>query len=281
MTTVFLVQNVEGDAGGGSVKYELSTTCGESWPNNNTVDLREGTFNVSVALGDANGVNATSVNNDGVACTGTATISGVPSHCTTFASRVTKSLRDEQDSNGRVIFGFAINCTTTQPTATRVITIDSATTPGTYTVSWSTLGRCDPGAGTDGASGSVSRTVVDDDTPPDGEGDRVKWGIAINDICDYEWSATFVNVAGAICEITDEGLQVINNEIDLTLFDSCPMASGQETGEESGIELTTVWLYIIQSVNGDAEGGRAEYTITETCGPLSERSWGRPDRRTP
>ena len=49
--------------------------------------------------------------------------------------------------------------------AGQVIRVYSATTAGTYTVSWNTQRGCDPGQGMDGASGAVSRTVVDDDTP--------------------------------------------------------------------------------------------------------------------
>ena len=61
------------------------------------------------------------------------------------------------------------DCSTTSA-APQAVTITTASTAGTYTVSWQTQGRCDPGGGTSGASGSTSRRVRDDDTPPDGRG---------------------------------------------------------------------------------------------------------------
>ena len=85
--------------------------------------------------------------------------------------------------------------------------------PGTYTVSWSTNGGCDPskpGDGrtlaTDGASGSVSRTVaVPANTLPTASvtaGSRVENGttaqmsVSTGSHCNYSWTATFVSSLG-------------------------------------------------------------------------------------
>ena len=59
--------------------------------------------------------------------------------------------------------------------AKQVVTIASpggnASPAGTYTVSWETQGGCEPGAGTSGATGSVTITVADDLHRDDNYGD--------------------------------------------------------------------------------------------------------------
>jgi len=75
---------------------------------------------------------------------------------------------------------------------------------GTYTVSWETQGGCDPGSGTSGASGSVELTVAET-TPGGGTGDQEETGVVTDDICNYSWSATFTNAAGADCVVGGTG----------------------------------------------------------------------------
>ena len=123
----------------------------------------------------------------------------------------------------------AATTSATPPVEAQIITIRTDKVAGSYTVSWQTRNRCDPSRlnpgttiATDGAIGSITRTVRDDDTPPDGEGDRVEFGVAINDICDYDWSASFVTAAGVTCRITARSLQIINNRMTLAIADGCP-----------------------------------------------------------
>ena len=142
------------------------------------------------------------------------------------------------------------------------LAIQTPTTAGTYTLSWKTLHDCTPRAYTSGALGRVSMSVVDDNVPPDGEGDTDETSITIDEICNYDFSADFVNVAGFACQITDESLEVNNNKITLAIAqNSCP--------------TVTVRLYLVQSVDGDSRDGTASYSLTTTCG----ESWsgGGPD----
>ena len=105
---------------------------------------------------------------------------------------------------------------------------DSSETPGaavdmsvagTYSVSWDTLGDCDPGPGTSGASGSLVLTVaatdvlvaaeVDpdpDDTDPakqavaSREGTEARAVIRTNTDCNYSWEIGLIEAAqGALC----------------------------------------------------------------------------------
>ena len=81
---------------------------------------------------------------------------------------------------------------------TDVITITSDTEVGTYVVTWSTGGGCDPGADTSGASGSVELTVVEGDTA--GEGTAETTGVVIDTICTYKWEAVLVQADGSRCQ---------------------------------------------------------------------------------
>ncbi|MDE0652121.1 MAG: hypothetical protein OXI26_00510 [bacterium] len=81
--------------------------------------------------------------------------------------------------------------------ATDVITITSDTEVGTYVVTWSTGGGCDPGDDTSGASGEVTLTVEEGDTP--GTGTPVSTGVVIDTICTYEWKAVRVQADGSRC----------------------------------------------------------------------------------
>ena len=84
--------------------------------------------------------------------------------------------------------------------AKQVLTITSDTEPGTYTVTWSTGGGCNPGAGTSGATGSRTLTVADSG---DGTGTAEETGVTIDDICSYEWSGFLDNEDGSRCKVAD------------------------------------------------------------------------------
>ncbi len=77
---------------------------------------------------------------------------------------------------------------------------DSGDPTGVYTVSWETLGGCDPGSGTSGASGSVSLTVTDATVAATAT--SVEDAIVIDTNCNYEYKASFVSDDGAVCTTT-------------------------------------------------------------------------------
>ena len=165
------------------------------------------------------------------------------------------------------------DCSSTPPTTTttaapQAVTITTASTAGTYTVSWVTQGRCDPGGGTSGASGSVALTVVDDGTNTnDGRGTPAADSVVINDICDYDWSATFVTAAGVTCRITARSVEVNNNRINLAIASgSCPTTV---TVERPG-QVTGVAYRVDNRTNGagrvvwDAETDATSYDFVLT-----------------
>ena len=124
-----------------------------------------------------------------------------------------------------------------QSAAPVLVEITSATVAGTYTVSWQTLGGCDPGEGTSGRSGEVVLTVEaegsPDDTPTPGKltGTEVNNVVVIHPFCIYRWTVSLV-------EATTEANCIVgpspfapdaNNEIRITLADpaaSCSQGSG-------------------------------------------------------
>ena len=114
--TIYLIQSVSGDAAGGNAEYTLTETCG-SLPDGRRgiAELLEGRFNATAVLGNANGVAVIAVDENGVACTATVSILGLPSHCSSLAS-YSRSLASGRDSNDRVFFEFQIDCTTLDPT---------------------------------------------------------------------------------------------------------------------------------------------------------------------
>ena len=99
-------------------------------------------------------------------------------------------------------------------TSQMVIAFRTDDEPGKYTVNWSTQGGCDPSKpdadttlATDGATGSISRTVAvpggtagtatvggtgDDDI----EGTEVEFSVAVAGHCSYEWSGSFASNLG-------------------------------------------------------------------------------------
>ena len=131
--------------------------------------------------------------------------------------------------NNRINLEVAPNSCPTTGTR-QVITIRTDTVAGTYTVSWQTRDRCNPSVGptsTDGASGSMSRTVV---------GGPVEMSLAINDICDYDLSAAFVNAAGAACRIAAGSLRIVNNRINLEVApNSCPTTGTIDEPTDDGL----------------------------------------------
>ena len=124
--TVYLVQNVIGDAGGASASYKLSTPCGApGLPGALTartasggisttdavvvVELRTGRFNVSAGLAadaTADGVTRHALDKGGDACEATVAISGVPDGCS--ADGASASL---DSSTGSVILEVTVDCT--------------------------------------------------------------------------------------------------------------------------------------------------------------------------
>ena len=80
----------------------------------------------------------------------------------------------------------------------RVVTLVSPRTAGTYTVSWRTLGGCDPGAGTSGMAGevvlAVEATGRPDDDPVPGEltGTPAVGVVVVSPICVYTWTVSMV-----------------------------------------------------------------------------------------
>ena len=97
---------------------------------------------------------------------------------------------------------------------TDVITITSDTEVGTYIVTWSTGGGCDPGDDTSGASGEVTLTVVEGDTAD--EGAAVQTGVVIDTICTYKWEAVLVQADGSRCRaaiaITDSATTLVTGD---------------------------------------------------------------------
>lgn len=84
--------------------------------------------------------------------------------------------------------------------AKQVLTITSDTDVGTYTVTWSTKGGCNPGVGASGATGSVTLTVKAP-TPDATTGTAVETGVVIDDICTYEWSGFLDKADGSRCKV--------------------------------------------------------------------------------
>ena len=99
-------------------------------------------------------------------------------------------------------------------TSQMVIAFRTDDEPGKYTVNWSTQGGCDPSKpdadttlATDGATGSISRTVavpggtagsatVGLTDTEDIEGTEVEFSVAVAGHCSYEWSGSFVSNLG-------------------------------------------------------------------------------------
>ncbi|MYC46609.1 MAG: hypothetical protein F4X49_13915 [Acidimicrobiia bacterium] len=123
--TVYLVQNVIGDAGGVGVRYDYSASCGAPGlpgalepegtggiifhPAMTLVELRTGRFNVSAAIGDntADGTKAYALDENAVSCEAAVTVSGVPAGCSVEHN----SPVDLVSAEDLVIIEFTIDCT--------------------------------------------------------------------------------------------------------------------------------------------------------------------------
>ena len=100
--------------------------------------------------------------------------------------------------------------------AKQVRTITSDTEPGTYTVTWSTAGGCNPGDGTSGATGARTLTVADSG---DGTGTAEETGVTIDDICTYEWSGFLDTEDGSRCRVAD--IAFTDGNATLEALDNC------------------------------------------------------------
>ena len=123
--TVYLVQNVIGDAGGAAVEYDYSSSCGAPGlpgalepegtggiifnPGMTLVELRTGRYNVSAAIGDntADGTKAYALDENAVACEAAVTVSGVPGGCSVEHN----SPIDLVSAGESAIIEFTIDCT--------------------------------------------------------------------------------------------------------------------------------------------------------------------------
>lgn len=126
--TVYLVQNVIGDAGDVGVEYKYSASCGGPGlpaalgaragtnvggiitnPAVTVVELRTGRFNVSAGIGDhtADGTKAGALNEEAEACEAAVTVSGVPAGCSVEHNSPVNLV----SAGDRVIIEFTIDCT--------------------------------------------------------------------------------------------------------------------------------------------------------------------------
>ena len=111
-TTVdlYLIQNVFGDSDGGSSRYTLTTTCGVAINTDYVVELREGRFNITMALGvdPEEGLRVAARTSGGEGCIATATVSNLPLNCTAARNPVTANLAGADEW---VLLEFEISCT--------------------------------------------------------------------------------------------------------------------------------------------------------------------------
>ena len=111
-TTVdlYLIQNVFGDSDGGSSRYTLTTTCGVAINTDYVVELREGRFNITMALGvdPEEGLRVAARTSGGEGCIATATVSNLPLSCTAARNPVTANLAGADEW---AFLEFEIDCT--------------------------------------------------------------------------------------------------------------------------------------------------------------------------
>ena len=130
--TVHLVQTVAGDSHRGRIGYRLeigecalgelpgqleAVPAGRTFERWSTVELREGTYNVSAAIGPtADGYSTPAVNGRGEPCGVKLLASEVPAHCVFgYSSGDSKNLLTDADADGRVIFEVLVVCSEPQP----------------------------------------------------------------------------------------------------------------------------------------------------------------------
>ena len=129
--TIYLVQDVVGDAGGALARYELDTTCGkpdesgipdlmpgsggiQSSKTLNHVELREGRFNITAVLADDplvedafDGIGERVLDHEGETCEATITVSELPDNCAVEETTQTVDLTRAPEP---AIFEFDITC---------------------------------------------------------------------------------------------------------------------------------------------------------------------------
>ncbi|MXV90880.1 MAG: hypothetical protein F4004_09410 [Acidimicrobiia bacterium] len=132
--TIFLLQTVVGDAGDAGARYDMSRTCGRPDETDlpepllplpggkgitpietvTTVELREGRFNITAVLADDpsaedafDGYSLQVLDNQGVACEATVSVSHLPEHCKPDESSLTINLARAADPT---ILEFTITC---------------------------------------------------------------------------------------------------------------------------------------------------------------------------
>lgn len=131
---IFLLQTVEGDSGGAGARYDMTRTCGRPDRTDlpepllplpagggimpieavTTVELREGRFNITAVLAEDpsaedafDGHSLRVLDNLGVTCEATVTVSQLPEHCEADASSLTINLARAADPT---ILEFTITC---------------------------------------------------------------------------------------------------------------------------------------------------------------------------
>ena len=146
-----------------------------------------------------------------------------------------------------------------------VVTIDTGAADGdadvpagVYTVSWETIGGCNPGAQTSGSSGSVSLTVTADNEVNDPaapvvlelEGDPERDFVTVNDDCSYEWSGGFADAAtNAQCQLVSGGAGIPDPDADEATADT-----------PANIALT---IAEVGGTSACAPGGQIVVTVTD------------------
>lgn len=106
---VYVLQNVVGDAQGGTARYTLTTDDGAelaSLP----VELREGSYNVTDAFGRANPLSMAALDAAGNGRTLTLTISDLPPHCSAATDVTSVDVLTGADSRGRIVIRADITC---------------------------------------------------------------------------------------------------------------------------------------------------------------------------
>ena len=232
---VLLLQNVVGDSGGGTARYELSTNCGPGvlppallpmTPSGGVVagesfvavELRQGRYNISPAISPDPGsprawagVPVPALNEEGEACEASVAISDLPARCVAERAAIRAAL---PTAAAATILEFKLMCgddieaeraavigddgELDSPVRVEVIT---PTIAGTYKVAWATWDDCDPGAGTSGMSGSVTLTVAGSAGPdsPRSPGEHTGTAesipVMINPDCVYMWWASAVEAS--------------------------------------------------------------------------------------
>ena len=130
---IYLVQTVEGDAGGAAASYRLSVNiCVADLPaalmarsgsggivDLTSVELREGRFDISAAVSETGKLTSAALDHKAVPCNARATVSNLPDHCSSQnpTNVVVSNLRDDADGNGRVLVEFTITCAEPEPEA--------------------------------------------------------------------------------------------------------------------------------------------------------------------